>query len=186
LGTPQFTQIEAVLVPLHTNVSLRHARPVPVLPPVPAVLQQGSPGLVPQVEQMPLEHLVPEAVQAEAPVVGLVQHAWPGPPQVPHAPFEQTPPPIPTHAPPGAMQMPATQHPPPVHELPSQQLWPGLPQVEVAPPLPPAPPPLPPLVMGRSTDASTAPPTPMLPPLPIAPPAAAPPWPIAPPFITMG
>jgi hypothetical protein len=66
------------------------AVPVPVAG---AGLQQLKPAAVPQVEQMPPlpVHLVPTAVHALATPLVPAQQDWPGPPQVPHEPFEQSP-----------------------------------------------------------------------------------------------
>jgi hypothetical protein len=134
-GWPQTTQRDEEDVPLQISPSARQDRLVPVLPPVPplagAALQHATPAALPQVMQRLLLHLVPAAVQACVLVlVPLLQQAWPGPPQVPHEPFEQVPVLYGVHEPPGDTQRLPTQQPPASHELPSQQGPPGLPQVE--------------------------------------------------------
>jgi hypothetical protein len=67
-----------------------------------------------------------------------LQHDWPSPPQVPHAPLLQVPRP-PVHDVPLALQLLPTQQPPLSQELPSQQGWLVPPQVwhesELPPPL---------------------------------------------------
>jgi hypothetical protein len=126
---------------------------VPVPPLV--LAQQAVPGS-PHLAQFPALHRVPGAVQA--PVAGFEpQQVRPSPPQVPHAPALQIPPPKPMQLPPTAMQIPVTQQPPLLQPLPSQHCVPGSPQtIGVLPPVPPC-----------AEPATSAPPT--LPPLPSPP-----------------
>jgi hypothetical protein len=188
-GWPQFAQIEAE----HTRLLARHTL-VALVDEVAVVVQQVSPGLLPQVAQMPDEHLVPGAVQTVPVVVlllvPLVQQGLPGPPQAPslHEPALQVPG-RGRHAPPLATHMPERQQPLLLQVLPEQQYCPGPPHVALAPAAPPAAvtppvpapplaltppppkmmPPLPPLLVTAASSLPPAPPLPTMPPVPSPP-----------------
>jgi hypothetical protein len=155
-GVPQATQ---------TPPEQRAFAPLQVL--VPLVLVQQGPPRSPHLAQVPEVHLVPGDVHV--PLVLDPQHGKPGPPQVPQAPALHVPPPRFTQVPPTAMQIPETQHPPPLHVLASQHGVPGSPQrpgpvppdpgaPPKDPPLPGRPPPLPstPPLPGRAPSSSVA------------------------------
>ncbi len=103
---------------MHRLLLLQIALAALHFPPL-ALPQQGEPSS-PHLVQLPPLHTELGEVHTLAPVL-LVQQGRPGPPQVPHTPLLQIPPPSPTQEPPSAMQIPETQQPPPVQVLPSQQ-----------------------------------------------------------------
>ena len=149
---------------------LQIAPPPPQVPVPPAGFAQQGPPSSPHVAQIPPVHLVWGAVHAPTPEL-LVQHGRPLPPQVPHEPALQTPPPSPTQDPPTAMQIPPTQQPPLPQPLPAQHWVPGSPHAATVPPpeppsappapvkLPPAPKGTPPMPCGMPPLSSSAAPS---------------------------
>lgn len=171
---PQVTQVDSADVPVQIRPVARHTG-------IEAskgggLLQQTSPGLLPQGAQLPFTHFVSGAVQRGVPVT-LVQHGSPRPPHtsVPHLPAPHVPGSS-THKAPSATHRPATQHALSAQLLPAQQLCPAAPHPATTAPVPPVPAAVaPPVPSGSATSRPASWPAPAAPPVPAGTPPLVPP-----------